>query len=79
MKLSIAAIVGALVATVCARPAFTNLNFTLVENQPFTLEWVNSTGPVTITLVSGRDSGSLVPVQTLTSTFRALPHPNEPH
>lgn len=68
MKLSIAAIVGALVATVCAKPAFTNLDFTLTEGTPFTLEWVNATGPVTITLVSGADSKSLVPVQTLTST-----------
>lgn len=68
MKLSIAAIVGALVATVCAKPAFTNLDFSLTEGTPFTLEWVNATGPVTITLVSGADSKTLVPVQTLTST-----------
>lgn len=68
MKLSIAAIVGALVATVCAKPAFTNLDFSLTEGQPFTLEWVNATGPVTITLVSGADSKSLLPVQTLTTS-----------
>jgi len=68
MKLSFAAIVGALVATVCAKPAFTNTDFTLTEGQPFTLEWVNATGPVTIVLVSGPDSGSLQPYSTLTST-----------
>ncbi|KAK1832910.1 hypothetical protein QBC39DRAFT_65223 [Podospora conica] len=68
MKLSFAAIVGALVASVCAKPAFTNLDFTLTENTPFTLEWVNATGPVTITLVRGADSQSLQPIETLTST-----------
>jgi len=68
MKLSFAALFGALVATVCAKPAFTNTEFDLTEGQPFTLQWVNATGPVTITLVSGPDSGSLQPIQTLTST-----------
>lgn len=73
MKLSFAAIVGALVATVCAKPAFTNTEFDLTEGQPFTLEWVNATGPVTIVLVSGADSGSLQPVQTLTCTLGPPP------
>ncbi|KAK0746135.1 hypothetical protein B0T18DRAFT_144350 [Schizothecium vesticola] len=68
MKLSIAAIFGALAVTVCARPAFTNLNFTLVEGQPFTLEWIGNVGPVTISLVAGADSKSLQPIQTLTTS-----------
>jgi len=65
MKLSFAAIVGALVATVVAKPGFTNTEFDLQEGKPFTLNWINATGPVTVTLVSGPDSGSLQPVKDL--------------
>jgi hypothetical protein len=59
MKPSVAAILGALVATVCAKPAFTYTNFELTEGAP-------------ITLVSGTDSSkSLQPVKTLTGTWDA--------
>lgn len=65
MKLSFAAIVGALVATVVAKPGFTNTEFDLQEGKPFTLNWINATGPVTVTLLTGPDRDSLQPLKDL--------------
>jgi hypothetical protein len=68
MKLS-AVLVGAFAAIGLARPAITNTEFAVQEGKPFTLEWIDAKGPVTIELVSGPDSGSLTPVRTLTGMF----------
>jgi hypothetical protein len=52
MKFSVTALV-AFAATVLAQPRFTNSNFAVEENKPFTLTWSGAVGPVTITLMTG--------------------------
>jgi hypothetical protein len=68
MKVSVA-VLSALVAVGLAKPAITNLSFNVQEGQPFTLEWIGATGPVTVELLSGSGSTTLTPLKTLASMF----------
>lgn len=64
MKFSVATVL-AFVAAVMARPAFTNLEFNVVEGKPFTLTWNNAEGKIVLELMSGPDEDSLKPLRTL--------------
>jgi len=68
MKFSIAAVV-AFAASVLARPAFTTMSFEVHEGEPFTLEWIDATSPVTIILMEGHDKDKMTERTVLASTF----------
>lgn len=65
-RLTIATLVAALAALAQA-VQLTNSDFNLVPGQPFTIEWAEASGPVTLRLKTG-PSDALVTVQEITST-----------
>jgi hypothetical protein len=65
MKLSLATVGGVFAAFALARPAFTNLAYSVKEGVPFTLTWANQTGPVTITVMTGNDPNTLKALTTI--------------
>jgi hypothetical protein len=65
-RLTIATLVAALAALAQA-VQLTNSEFNLVPGEPFTIEWAEASGPVTLRLKTG-PSDALVTVQEITST-----------
>jgi hypothetical protein len=66
MKYSIVA-ASALATMALAKPAFTNLEFDIVEGEPFTLSYSGCDSGCTILLQQGQEGQP--PVQELTSKF----------
>jgi hypothetical protein len=64
MKFSVGTVL-AFAAAVLAKPILLNSNYQVEEGKPFTLQWSNAQGPVTITLMTG-DPSDLKEVTTIT-------------
>jgi hypothetical protein len=62
----LAVLVFLLPSLVFARPAITNLNFHVIEGQPFNLTWSGAVGGVTVRLLTG-SAMNLTTVRTLAS------------
>lgn len=65
MKFSVGTVL-AFAAAVLAKPVLLNSNYQIEEGEPFTLQWSNAQGPVTITLMTG-DPSDLKEVTTITT------------
>jgi hypothetical protein len=58
-----------LVRSALAFLALTNTDFSVEEGKPFTLTWIDASGPVTLELWSGSSPSNLVKVQTIASQY----------